>query len=267
MVDKRNGSMPTQPLEIDDLFFTPRMKVPESSSSQLAHMNYESIPDKLPSPSTVPEESIPQRRTRFGSTPDASKRIPIDSERSHSAYEYNLPAPSRDALISTLESLGIPFKLYRDPHYSNPEDVPERGREFGGLFFELQGGQGYGSLEEWYEDNFGQKSSSAAFDGVVATKQPLEASGVSGWEFASAPPSRREVVRWLSEKKSHEASQLERRKKQSQIECPTQRASFVPRYKRPVNSETQEFQSMSIMSLEVFGESMNAMCLITLNHH
>lgn len=267
MMDKRNGSMPTQPLEIEDLFFTPRIKVPESSSSQLAHVSHEGIQDELPSPSAVPHEPIPQRRLRFGSTLDTSKIIAIDSERSHSAYEYNLPAPSREALISTLDSLGIPFKLYRDPYYSNPEDVPERGREFGGLYFELQGGQGYGPLEEWNEDTFGQNSSSAAFDVVAATKLPLEASRVFGWEFASAPPSRREVVRWLSEKKSHEASQLQRRKKQSQIEGPTQRSSFVPRYRRPVNAEAQEFQSLSIMSLEIFGKSMNAIYSMTLNHH
>lgn len=266
-MDKRNGSVPTQPLEIDDLFFTPRIKVPESSSSQLARVNHESMQEELSSPSAVPEESIPQRRIRFGSTLDTSKRIAIDSERSHSTYEYNLPAPSREALISALDPLGLPFKLYRDPYYSNPEDVPERGREFGGLYFELQGGQGYGPLEEWHEGTFGQNSSPAAFGGVAETKPPFEASGVFGWEFASAPPSKREIVRWLSEKKSDEASQLQRRKKQSQIEGPTQQSSFVPRYRRPVKAEAQECQSLSIMSLEVFGEFMNAMYSMTLTHH
>jgi hypothetical protein len=71
---------------------------------------------------------------------------------SSSAFAYNVPAPTTDALLAELPALGIPEKYYQDPYFSNPKDVPKHSREWGGNLFTL-GKTGerssVGGLPEW----------------------------------------------------------------------------------------------------------------------
>lgn len=115
------------------------------------------------------------------------------------AFIYAISPPPASELLSSLEPRGLPSKIYQDPHYSTAEDVPERPWEFAGLVYRLKKGDGLSALEEW------EPSLTTA---ILAKKAPVEdrnmfqdrfdRTGVGGWEFASAPPSMREVRRWLT---------------------------------------------------------------------
>jgi len=103
-------------------------------------------------------------------------------------YEYDFPPPSTTSLIETLEELGLPRKLYRPPHYSDDNDLPETDQEFGGRLFRLKGGQGIATLDEWV-NTVPERS---AWPGPLHSKR-LYSPGVAGWEYATSPPSVREV--------------------------------------------------------------------------
>ncbi len=56
------------------------------------------------------------------------------------AFIYAIAPPPASELLSSLESRGLPSKIYQDPHYSRAEDVPERPWEFAGLVYRLRKG-------------------------------------------------------------------------------------------------------------------------------
>ena len=101
------------------------------------------------------------------------------------SYVYAIPPPSTTELLESLDVYEIPFKIYRAPHYSNARDAPKRPREYGGRVFRLQGGQGIKNLEKWSNPLFGDPASGE------------DITGITGWEYASHPPSVREVKEWL----------------------------------------------------------------------
>jgi DNA polymerase zeta len=114
------------------------------------------------------------------------------------AFVYAIAPPPASELLSNLESRGLPSKVYRDPHYSRAEDVPERPWEFAGLVYHLKKGDGLGVLEEWESPSTKEPSmkTTPAEDRNVFEDR-FDRTGVGGWEYASAPPSVREVRRWL----------------------------------------------------------------------
>ena len=114
------------------------------------------------------------------------------------AFVYAIAPPPASELISNLESRGLPNKVYQDPHYSKAEDVPERPWEFAGLVYHLKKGDGLGVLEEWESSSINEalmKTVPAGDRSVFEDR--FDRTGVGGWEYASAPPSVREVRRWL----------------------------------------------------------------------
>jgi hypothetical protein len=115
------------------------------------------------------------------------------------AFVYAIIPPPASELLSSLESRGLPRKIYQDPHYSRAEDVPERPWEFAGLVYRLQKGDGLSTLEEWEPSSTTAplvKNASAEDRNVFQDR--FDRTGVGGWEYASMPPSVREVRRWLT---------------------------------------------------------------------
>lgn len=100
---------------------------------------------------------------------------------------------------------GIPSKVYQNPYYSIESDAPERPREYAGLVFHLKGGIGVSVLEDFQSGVVSEPSTSG---------QVLSGVGVHGWEYASLPPSVREVRKWLARHK--ENFDLAKPKKSSQ---------------------------------------------------
>jgi DNA polymerase zeta len=139
-------------------------------------------------------------------------------------FEYALKAPSSAELQASVDPLAPRENLYKDPYYSNPSDIPEQGREFGGLYFELNGGNGVDSLPEWgvsEEDQApfqsSQLSAKQREDTSAIATSALYSSGISSWEYAEAPPGRKEILRWIKKVKHEDLLERKRLAKQSQV--------------------------------------------------
>jgi len=113
------------------------------------------------------------------------------------AFFYAVPPPPASELLSTLEYHGLPSKFYQDPHYSKAEDVPERPWEFAGLVYRLKKGDGLSVLEEWEPSTTELPEKNTIPEDRYVFEDRFDKTGVGGWEYASAPPSTREVRRWL----------------------------------------------------------------------
>jgi DNA polymerase zeta len=115
------------------------------------------------------------------------------------AFVYNIAPPPASDLLSSLESRGLSSKLYQDPYYSKAEDVPERPWEFAGLVYRLKKGDGLSVLEEWESESIQESLAerTPAEDRNVFEDR-FDRTGVGGWEYASSPPSVREVRKWLT---------------------------------------------------------------------
>jgi DNA polymerase zeta len=123
---------------------------------------------------------------------DAKKEI-------KNAYVYAIIPPPASELLSSLESCGLPSKIYQDPHYSRAKDVPERPWEFAGLVYRLQKGDGLSALEEWEPSStIAPLVRNASAEARNVFQDRFDRTGVGGWEYASTPPSVREVRRWLT---------------------------------------------------------------------
>lgn len=86
----------------------------------------------------------------------------------------------------------MPSKIYLVAHYSEEDDAPEKPREYGGLIFTLKGGDGIAVLDDWV--HFDQVDYP---DTTFFQADRVETDGIGGWEYASTPPSVREVGKWL----------------------------------------------------------------------
>jgi len=180
------------------------------------------------------------------------------------SYTYAHAPPKT---LELLEALGdnVPNKIYQPPHYSRAYDIPERTREYAGLSYHIQGGQGICGLQDWDD-----------FSGLqeAAFRSSFDPAEVGGWEYASGPPSVKEVKFWIAsvdgklDKPSKSRSQVScqhsttRLRCYFQIEGPTQ--ANVYGLKDTLGTTTldapRERQAMALLSLEVFGEYLD--CLI-----
>ncbi|EPQ60815.1 DNA/RNA polymerase, partial [Gloeophyllum trabeum ATCC 11539] len=160
------------------------------------------------------------------------------------------PPPSASTLLSTLDNYGLPAKIYRDPYYSNEADVPEKPREYAGLVYHLKGGEDVANLEEW------QCGSSCDYPGLQKSDMPqFDRMGVGGWEYASSPPSRREVEKWL--RTTSVGHRSARRGRVSEAAGSSQHN--VTKAKKAVNNAAdanrRERQNMTILSFEILALS------------
>lgn len=118
---------------------------------------------------------------------------------SSNVYVYADLPPSTSELVGSVDSHAIPSKIYRDAYYSRESDAPENSREYAGLLYHLKGGEGLGALNEW--DGRPTKSSAkgkakADHIGKLTGYHYWPVTG--GYEYASCPPSPREVRKWLA---------------------------------------------------------------------
>ncbi|KAJ7254103.1 hypothetical protein B0H12DRAFT_1115984 [Mycena haematopus] len=164
-------------------------------------------------------------------------------------YVYAFTPPSVSSLLETVEVNDIPRKIHRQPFYSDPDDVPEKPRTYGGFLYRLKGNdESLKHLDPWKEH--AASPSIDAFTGVSVLYS-------SGWEYGRSPPSVRQVKRWLASEAARAPSKNHLRSR-SQIEGPTQANIYglktTPKgVALPITS--REKQRMSILSLEVFAPS------------
>ncbi|KAI0669901.1 hypothetical protein C8Q78DRAFT_976102 [Trametes maxima] len=189
---------------------------------------------------------------KVSSQPQSSTSLPSVSSLcvGRNVYVYAFPPPTPSELVESTDQVGIPRKVYRDPYYSRESDAPERPREYAGLVFHLKGGVGISTLEEWKEED-------ADPPGAGHLPRRLNSAGIWGWEYASSPPSIKQVRKWLEQQGSSTSPQSSRTKDSSQIMGPTQlnpyglKGTLAPR----VNKVKRERQNMTVLAMEAFAPS------------
>lgn len=122
-------------------------------------------------------------------------------------YVYTIIPPTVSHLLGTLVQHNAPDKIYRTPYFSKEVDVPEKPREYAGLIYQLKGGEGLSSLEEWSGQDGGPESKPSLLDNQ----------GIGGWEFASSPPSVKALRNWLQSEEGQPSFTSRRRKLRSQV--------------------------------------------------
>jgi hypothetical protein len=94
-------------------------------------------------------------------------------------YRYHAPCPSTEKLLASLSDFDLPMKTYKDPFYSDPNDVPNRKREYAGRQYTVLGS----SLSFVKEFEHAIKSFGTA--GLLSGKSFPH---IPTWEFATPPP-------------------------------------------------------------------------------
>ncbi|KAI9063064.1 hypothetical protein FKP32DRAFT_1593035 [Trametes sanguinea] len=217
---------------------------PEDKSGTLGNSNTTSSGFSQPSSSSKKSDSQQRVMTYINLT----SATPLYHGRN--VYIYSSAPPTSAELLESTDVVGIPSKVYRDPYYSKESDAPERPREYAGLVFHLKGGEGTATLEEW-------KSDVSVPATIGHPPGRLVATGIRGWEYASVPPSVRQVRKWLKEQASRRSSQAVRAKDSAQIEGPTQlnpyglKSTLVPRS----DKVKREKQNMSVFAMEILAPS------------
>ncbi|KAF2440746.1 hypothetical protein P171DRAFT_420696 [Karstenula rhodostoma CBS 690.94] len=191
-------------------------------------------------------------------------RLAKATTRGAQTMHYTSLPPSFDAVKTSISLGGLPV-LYRNAYYSDEADVPERSREYAGRDFTLQ------STTIPYLTLFDPVNASSLDreDAFVDKKypedplRPLQCS-LRHWELGPAPPSYKQVNRWLRNEMQHDGvdqalktptlpHQHKLPDHVSQVEGPTQNNKHGFKYsqKKASTSVKHETQYMSIMSLEV----------------
>ena len=173
---------------------------------------------------------------------------------------YARPPPRASTLLDSIAE-GTLYKEYRDPYYSVSDDLPERPRQYAGLVFDLTRGSGAAYLPPWnIEENKAVKV------------EPLQPEGVGGWEYASWPPSKKRIIKWLDEQRGSKEQPTEKRTKREPhvsvdnyagpnemltiLKIDGQTQNNIYGFKTTQNAQlesTRERQYMSVLALEVFG--------------
>lgn len=119
-------------------------------------------------------------------------------------YEYVQHPPSTSDLLESLQSYDLPDKIYQEPYYSNSTDVPRKARTYAGFAYHLKGNGGVAHLEPW-------KGASNREEIPILSPGAdvyLDSATLGGWEYASCPPSVKQVKRWLQTRRKVSSASL-----------------------------------------------------------
>lgn len=157
-------------------------------------------------------------------------------------YGAKIRPPTAVEVMNSFESLGLPRKEYKPPHFSNPKDVPPKPVVFAGLEFKLKS-DGVQHLPAFSFDDFALSTLSQK---LSLYPQSIESKQL---QFARRPPSFREVAKWCKSK--HDRRIVSH---QSQIRGVTQKGKFNFKYatqKRLTSRKSEESKYLSVMTVEV----------------
>jgi len=158
-------------------------------------------------------------------------------------YRYRDHSPSINQLIRSLSDLDLPMKIYKDPFYSDPNDVPDRKREYAGRQYAI-----FGSSLRFI------KQFDHAFKAFISYPLPSQASipNICRWEFANPPPRLLDLRKNLIRKASKSSKDF---LLVSQIEGPTQHNGGFKFTQVKSKSTAHESQHMDVLAIEVFADS------------
>ncbi|PLW35952.1 hypothetical protein PCASD_12701 [Puccinia coronata f. sp. avenae] len=158
-------------------------------------------------------------------------------------YRYHADSPSTDELMGSLSDFDLPMKVYKDPFYSDINDVPNRKREYAGRQYTLLGS----SLKF-------MKQFDHSFKSLMSPPLLLQNScpNISRWEFANPPPKLSDLRKTLITKPTRSSKDF---LLVSQIEGPTQHNGGFKFTQVKSKSTAHESQHMDVLAIEVYAES------------
>ncbi|EGG11103.1 uncharacterized protein MELLADRAFT_33498 [Melampsora larici-populina 98AG31] len=219
-------------------------------------------PNSQPQQQQQQPQQLPAHTTPISSSNDfsmdsarrarSSKRLSIvlttpiaPKNPSKSWYQYSITPPASKELLRTL----IPAKVYKDPFYSDPNDVPNRKREYGGRLYTI-----LGSTLRYLPEFTHQLDLSFMGAGESVYGSGERKARITRWEFAIGPPR-------ISELRQHQILEKSKRPENylmiSQIEGPTQKNEgykYTP-IKKKLENEDPESQQMDVLAVEVHAKN------------
>jgi DNA polymerase zeta len=134
---------------------------------------------------------------------------------SPNSFVWALPPPSTAHLFELIKSSRRSEVVYRDPYYSNPDDVPKVAHVYGGRVFNLKAD----SIK--YLPPFKHQTLSSNGIGQPAYRKR---SGITSWEYYARPPAAKEMRDWLESELNASSAQRRAARISSQV------SPFTPRF-------------------------------------
>lgn len=152
--------------------------------------------------------------------------------------------PTSTEVMNSLEALGLPGKIYKQPYFSNPKDVPAKPAVFAGVEFRLKSNQ----VDDLPTFSFSNKFAS------VTQKLSLHPLNFNNRQlmYAKRPPSAKAVRRWCQTQRTQQRAK--HTVQASQIRGPTQKAEYDFKYatqKKLTSRKTEGSRYLSVMVAEV----------------
>lgn len=165
-------------------------------------------------------------------------------------YIYKYQPPSVESVLSTFKEYNLPSIEYRQPFYSNKEDIPSELTMFAGTEFNIKGN----SVQDL--DRFAFLESSGLGEiNILLDKSPLATAKT--FFFKTPPPSYKKVEEWCN--KNEKNKQNGQKLLASQIRAPTQNNKYGFKYATQRRSKsrlaTTASRYLSFMSLELYVET------------
>ncbi|MBW0474801.1 hypothetical protein O181_014516 [Austropuccinia psidii MF-1] len=218
-------------------------------SSQSASLIYETESPSKSCALSSRSSSQDEARKRLDLTILTQTQQPKPFRPSVKWYRFNAPSPSTNDLIKSLTEYDLPLKVYTDPFYSDPADVPERKREYAGRQYTILGN----TLR--YIPEFDHVIKRFMSDYVMSHKSILD---IRRWEFAIPPPKLSELKKTVAPP-STSSKQPGQFLMVSQIEGPTQSNEGFKYTQIKSNSTAQGTQHMDVLAIEVHADSRNGL--------
>ncbi|KIR32771.1 DNA polymerase zeta subunit [Cryptococcus deuterogattii MMRL2647] len=188
------------------------------------------------------------------------------------AWQYCIVPPRQHEITDTMELHGLSTVDYQSPFFGQLVDVPARPKTLAGKVFNLKSN----SVRNLRK--FGCTIGSGSMLGNAKGKARAEAVWLKtnsdndsvekvrwnlGWEYAPSPPSKREVRHWCEKIDEAKIAKEKYEQNTSQLAHPTQKSKYGFKYsqKRKVRDSSGDPQSMSILTMEVFGTKTRPPCM------
>ncbi|GAA5899314.1 DNA-directed DNA polymerase [Sporobolomyces salmoneus] len=215
--------------------------VSQSTVSNPATSTSESQQSLSGAPAQVSQTTTDSDSTMdYRPVPPAS-RFPL----SRNSVAYAPKPPTTAQLYANLREINSSDVVYKDPYYSKPKDVPSGPREFGGKKFSIEG-----STLKYLKPflNHGMDPE------LVLAQQYAPVSriaGVTKWEFAERPPSKKLMQDWLVQEGLVTDNKPRFNPLKSQIEGPTQKGDGYKFTSIAGAPSHREKQHMAVLALEL----------------
>ncbi|CAH7675446.1 hypothetical protein PPACK8108_LOCUS10462 [Phakopsora pachyrhizi] len=137
----------------------------------------------------------------------------VENRMKKTYYKYSTEPPSTERLINSLDEFGLPMKVYKDPFYSDPNDLTNKKREYGGRQYVILG-HGMRFVEEF--ENLSSKGMRGAIEfnryrinsnsnlrqrndnyKDFSRVDGFDGSRILRWEFSKLAPSLKELEKSL----------------------------------------------------------------------